>query len=255
MLGKLIKYDLKWILKLILIYCFLGIFFAVTGRLFGLIENSMFFDIISKVCNGISIAMLINAIVNAVIRGWVRVIHNLYKDESYLTHTLPIKKSTQFLSKALSILITMLIAVGVTISKDTIEFLKTSLNIITDSLNISIASLIITLSVLLFLQLIFITFSGIFGIILGNTFNRKKGLYTVLIGFLTYILANVIILLITLLLSLFNDNIYSILFGGTAVNVETLLTLSWVISAVYLVINTILYFVTNKIFNKGVNIE
>ena len=132
---------------------------------------------------------------------------------------------------------------------------KTSLNIITDSLNTSIASLIITLSVLLFLQLIFITFSGIFGIILGNTFNRKKGIYTVLIGFLTYICANVIILLITLLLSVFNDNIYSILFGGTAFNVETLLTLSWVISAVYLVINTILYFVTNKIFNKGVNIE
>ena len=69
------------------------------------------------------------------------------------------------------------------------------------------------------------------------------------------ILANVIILLITLLLSLFNDNIYSILFGGATVNVETLLTLSWVISAVYLVINTILYFVTNKIFNKGVKIE
>ena len=148
MLGKLIKYDLKWILKLILIYCSLGIFFSVTGRLFGLIENSMFFDIISKVCNGISIAMLINAVVNAAIRGWVRVTFNLYKDESYLTHTLPIKKNTQFLSKILSILITMLIAVVVTIagliimylSKDTMEFLKTSLNIITDSLNTSIAS-------------------------------------------------------------------------------------------------------------------
>ena len=113
MLGKLIKHDLKWILKLILIYCFLGIFFAVTGRLFGLIENSMFFDIISKICNGISIAMLINAIVNAVIRGWVRVIYNLYKDESYLTHTLPIEKNTQFLAKVLSILITMLIAIEV----------------------------------------------------------------------------------------------------------------------------------------------
>ena len=93
MLRKLIKYDLKWILKLILIYCSLGIFFAITGRLFGLIENSIFFDIISKVCNGISIAMLINAIVNAVIRGWVRVIFNLYRDESYLTHTLPLTKN------------------------------------------------------------------------------------------------------------------------------------------------------------------
>ena len=263
MLRKLIKYDLKWILKLILIYCSLGIFFAITGRLFGLIENSIFFDIVSKVCNGISIAMLINAVVNAVIRGWVRVIFNLYRDESYLTHTLPIKKNTQFLSKILSILITMLIAVGVTIigliimylSKDTIEFLKTSLNIISDSLNTSIASLIITLSVLIFLQIVFITFSGVFGIILGNTFNRKKGLYTVVIGFGTYMCASIVILLITLLLSLFNDNINSILFGGAAVNVETLLTLCWVISSVYLVLIGVLYFVANKIFNKGVNIE
>ena len=263
MLGKLIKYDLKWILKLILIYCSLGIFFAITGRLFGLIENSLFFDIISKVCNGISIAMLINAVVNAVIRGWVRVIFNLYRDESYLTHTLPIKKNTQFLSKILSILITMLIAVGVTIigliimylSKDTIEFLKTSLNIITDSLNTSVASLIITLSVLIFIQLVFITFSGVFGIILGNTFNRKKGMYTVVIGFGTYVCASVIVLLITLLSSLFNDNIYSILFGGAAVNVEGLLTLCWIISTVYLVLIGTLYFVANKVFNKGVNIE
>jgi len=207
--------------------------------------------------------MLINAVVNAVIRGWVRVTYNLYKDESYLTHTLPIKKSTQFLSKVLSILITMLIAVGVTIigliimylSKDTIEFLKTSLNIITDSLNTSITSLIITLSVLIFLQLVFITFSGVFGIILGHTFNCKKRIYTVVIGFGTYMCASVIILLITLLLSLFNDNIYSILFGGASVNIETFLTLSWVMSGAYLVLIGVLYFVTNKIFNKGVNIE
>ena len=141
------------------------------------------------------------------------------------------------------------------LSKDTIEFLKTSLNIITDSLNTSIATLIVTLSVLIFLQLVFITFSGVFGIILGHSFNRKKGMYTVLIGFGTYICASVIILLITLLLSLFNDNIYSILFGGASVNIETFLTLSWVISGAYLVLIGVLYFVTNKIFNKGVNIE
>ena len=67
---------------------------------------------------------------------------------------------------------------------------------------------------------------------------------------------NVIILLITLLLSVFNDNIYSILFGGTTFNVETLLTISWVISAVYLVIIAIFIFLLQiKYLIKGVNIE
>ena len=111
MLKNLIKYDLKWLMKIIVIFLILGFIFAGIGRLFSLIEDSVFFNILSSVCNGISISMFLNAIFNSVFRGWARFSINLYKDESYLTHTLPVTKSTHFLAKVLSIVISILLLV------------------------------------------------------------------------------------------------------------------------------------------------
>ena len=41
MLGKLLKYDFKWIYKLIAIFYILAVIFSVIGRAFGEIENSL----------------------------------------------------------------------------------------------------------------------------------------------------------------------------------------------------------------------
>ena len=102
MLKKLVKYDLKWLLKVIVIFLALGIFFATTGRLLDLISDSLVFSIVSAICKGAALSMLISGLFNLVIRSWVRIILNLYKDEAYLTHTLPIKRETHYLSKVLS---------------------------------------------------------------------------------------------------------------------------------------------------------
>ena len=107
MLRKLLKYDLKWIYKLIVIYYGLALVFAVIGRGLSLIDNSLVFDVISKISCGTSVAMMFNILINNIIRIWVRYINNVYKDESYLTHTLPVTKSEIYLSKVLSGLITM----------------------------------------------------------------------------------------------------------------------------------------------------
>ncbi len=55
-------------------------------------------------------SMVISALFNSVLRSWVRFIQNIYKDESYLTHTLPVEKNTIFLSKFLSAIITCLVS-------------------------------------------------------------------------------------------------------------------------------------------------
>ena len=92
MLGKILKYDLKWVYKLIVIFYFLAFIFSVIGRAFGEIENSLVFSIVSKISFGIAISMMVSSLINCVMRLWVRFIRNVYKDESYLTHTLPVKK-------------------------------------------------------------------------------------------------------------------------------------------------------------------
>ena len=70
-------------------------------------------------------------------RCWARFTKNIYGDESYLTHTLPIEKKTIFISKYLTSIITMLASTAVILivlfiayySKENIEWLKASLNL------------------------------------------------------------------------------------------------------------------------------
>ena len=94
MLGKLLKYDLKWSYKNLIIFYALSIILAIITRLMSLIENSIIFMVITKICSGTLIAIFVNIFINNFIRVWARVIRNLYKDESYLTHTLPVSRKT-----------------------------------------------------------------------------------------------------------------------------------------------------------------
>ena len=65
-------------------------------------------NIVGKVCSGVTISMIFNIIINNIMRLWARFGSNLYKDESYLTHTLPIDKKTLYLSKTLTSIIAIL---------------------------------------------------------------------------------------------------------------------------------------------------
>ena len=98
MLGKLLKYDLKWVYKLIIVFYCLAFIFSVIGRAFGTIENSLVFEIVSQIAFGTAISMMVSSLINTLMRSWVRFVRNLYKDEAYLTHTLPVKKQEIFAS-------------------------------------------------------------------------------------------------------------------------------------------------------------
>ena len=111
MLTKLLKYELKDRVKNLTAFYIIAIVFAVLTRLFFMIENSLVFEIIAKFCSGVTISMMFNIIINNVLRFWVRFRQTMYGDESYLTHTLPVNKSTLYSSKMISGLITMIISV------------------------------------------------------------------------------------------------------------------------------------------------
>ena len=107
MLKKLLKYDLEYNYKILVIFYLLAIFFAVFTRICFSIENSFIMNIIGKICSGTTIAMIFNILINNLMRLWVRFKYNFYGDESYLTHTLPIDRKTQYLSKTLASIITL----------------------------------------------------------------------------------------------------------------------------------------------------
>lgn len=105
MLVKLLKYDLKYMIKNMSIFYILSIFFSLTTRLLFHIEQSVIINIISQISVGCMFAMIANTLINTIMRSWIRFRDSLYKDESYLTHTLPVTKNDLFNSKFILTLI------------------------------------------------------------------------------------------------------------------------------------------------------
>lgn len=257
MLGKLLKYDLKWVYKLIVIYYGLALVFALIGRGFGLIENSFIFDFIGKFSCGVSVAMIFSILINNVIRIWVRYINNVYKDESYLTHTLPVTKSEIYLSKILTTLITMFTSIVVVLisliicywSDNLIDFIK----MIYPGISWSV---IILTGIVLVLELLFLVFLGLLAITIGYRSNHKKLVKSFACGFAIYMGLSFVSLGILFIVGLFNKNILDLF---TSMNpIVSMDILKWVLGVaaiVYLVYIILCNIICNKLLCKGVNVD
>ena len=113
MLKKLLKYDLEYIFKFLIIFYSLGLFFALFTRIFLSIDNSLACYVIGKICSGTTISMIFSIFINNLMRLWVRFKTHFYSDEAYLTHTLPISKTVHYLSKIVTAVISVFTSVSV----------------------------------------------------------------------------------------------------------------------------------------------
>lgn len=263
MLSKLLKYDLKWMIKIVCIYYVLGIIFAVLGRIFSLLPDSLIFNIIEGICKGAALSLVITGLINSVIRAWVRMVTNMYKDESYLTHTLPIDIKMHFLSKVLSVLIMVLLSVVAILStvfimyysKENLEILKTSINLISSGLDVSTFAFIFLVTVVVMLEIIYIVFVGFLGITIGHSFNNAKLGKSFLFGIIIYFGCNVISMFILLFGSIFSNNLFNAMFKGSEVEYGLLVTIMIVAIVLYSIYNVVIYLLTNKLLSKGVNVD
>ena len=262
MLKKLLKYDLKYCFKPLSIFYILAIIFSIVCRIIEGLNKSLVVVIIDKICSGIVIAMIVNIIINTFMRNWVRFITNVYKDESYLTHTLPVSKKQIFLSKFLSITITLLtsflVIIGclaiVLLNKDTWLILKQSLEASSVIFNGSVSSLVIVLIITIFFQFLTIAMSGILGIILGYKSNNYKTLKSIIFGIIIYILLSLISLGILYVTGLINPEFMNI-FKSININSSTLKNMLLVIVGIYVIYNILIYVIGNKLLNDGVNVD
>lgn len=264
MLKKLLKYDLKWIYKLVNIYYCLSFFFAVLTFFLSKIENSVLFSVLASISNGCTIAMVANCIINSIIRAWVRFKNNLYKDEAYLTHTLPVSLNMIYLSKVLAAIVSIFtsafvsaVCVVIAFWNNTaaIDYLKEMAESLSTSLNISFASMLICLFFELFLQLVFIMLVGYLGIILGHKLNRNKTLFSVIIAFALYLVFNMVSVCTVLIAGLLNDDIMNLIKTSAAIDVSTLKFLLLMAMLIYLVYNLFCYALGSKLLRKGVNVD
>lgn len=263
MLKYLLKYDLKYIFKFIIIFYSLALFFGTLARIFLSVENSLVMEIIGKICSGTAISMMFSILINNLMRLWVRFKQNLYGDESYLTHTLPVKKQTLYMSKIITAVISVFVSVIVIAltlyityySKENIELIKNLLLPFADIYESSVFKIILAFFVVFFLEFANILQAGFTGIILGHKMNGAKTGYSVLFGFLVYMATQVFSIAVMLIFALFNDNFMNLFVTESAIDIPTVKEVVYLAIAVYSISLIVIYFINQYLFKKGVNVD
>ncbi len=257
MLGKLVKYDLKWTYKLLIVFYILAIFFALVSRGLSLVDNSTIFSFLTQFSWGITISMIFNIVINNLMRLWVRLVNNVYKDESYLTHTLPVKKSDIYLSKVLAAFITLFTSALVIVASLLICFYSNDLlRIIKSMITDSVLVILIEVIVVVFLELLFLQILGYLAIIIGFRSNHNKIVKAIVYGFGLYMVSSIISVGILLIIGLFNAYIMNLFFTQNPSIAPSIL--KWVLLVaifIYTLYIIICNVIANKVLKLGVNVD
>ena len=260
MLGKLVKYDLKWINKLLVIYYLITFTFCILTRIFSNFTDNFFLNIIYLVIRGIAIAGFANVLINCIIRCWARLHANTYKDESYLTHTLPVEKSTLYNSKICSFIISIIITLVVILICFLIGFMDNGvLEFIRDVFrDKDLIFVIINLVIIVLLELIYMLFCGIIGMLFGHRYNDGRIMKSVFVGFILYFSVQFILLGLIYSVGLLSTDLNALLLNKTTDIVNPMGTLKSFVSlvvGVYLLFISLMYLVGRLLYVKGVNVE
>lgn len=263
MLKKLLKYELPGIFKFLSIFYVLSLLFSILTRLFLGIENSLVALIIGEIFRGAAISMMFSILINNFMRIWVRFRQNLYGDEAYLTHTLPVQKQTVYACKMVTALITMLVSLLVIFSSLLImlctgsfmEALKTVIQSVIENFNGNIWLLAAAFVLILFLEFVYILQSGFTGLILGHQKSNQKIGCSVLFGFLFYLAGQLVVLLAMGILALCSQEFKALLLSNRMPGLKTISLVLWVCALVYGILIVVGWVANARWLKNGVDVE
>lgn len=269
MLKKLLKYDLFDIYRVLWFFYALCLLFAVICRvLIPLSDISTFLYILSRICNGIFISMMINALVNNIFRVWGRFVVNFYHDEGYLTHTLPVSKTELYVSKTLASILSMigtfaviLLTVGLTYftdasSSNLMQGIRLFLTGLAEQFSVSAGWLIVLLAFLLMLQMISLLQAGFTGMILGYRKDSHRMAWSILFGLITYaIMQTVLIAFLFLIAAAGGGNLIRLFLENKTPSPDAVFGLILFSDIGYLAIALLITSLNASLFEKGVNLD
>ncbi len=263
MLNKLLKYDLKYMIKNMSIFYILAIFFSLTTRILFSLKETVIINIIGQISVGCMFAMLVNILINTMMRSWVRFRDSIYKDEAYLTHTLPVTKNDIYNSKFIETLIFFIFGFMIIIfclfiayyTKDRWLLLKSYIDTITIGLDFNTLLFVISMLSVISLEIFNAIQCGFLGIILGYKKNNNKIAFSVLFGFIAYILSQSFVLLLVFIVGLFNPSIMNLFKSNILLDTSSFKLLIILAIILYLLIIFLMSIICKKEFSKGVNIE
>ena len=262
MLKKLIKYDFIKMFYVLPYFYVATLFFAGLTRLVNVWQDIQFMFILGQIFQGTTIALMINSLINTVLAILIRSFRNsFYSDEGYLTHTLPVSKNQLLLSKFICALLVLTLTILVIIaslfiifySNEFIELLKILINSVAVGLNVSPIGFILLLAFTIFFQFLTLLLIGFASIVKGHSYNNGKIVKSFLWFAIFYVLSSILTLLIVALVLLISGNIADL--SATVMKAETFITLIVSALVIYFGYSVLFYFITNRLFNKGVNLD
>ena len=262
MLGKVIKYDMKYLNRLLVPYYLILIGMAGLIRLLGIIgEHNEAIKVTSTIIKVFFFVGVALVLVYTLVIVLKRFYDNTYKEEGYLTHTLPIKRGNVIDSKIILSVFYVIVGIGVmaltlliaVYSTELVETIKNILAEINLGFNISMAKLIIYMVLIVFSSYFSYLLMIMAGMSIGQTFNDKRTLWSVVFSVLIYYVSQIISTVVMLVFSFGKMNMLDIIkTGKEPVEFVTFtMGLSFALTAVLLVA----YYIIAKItLTKKLNI-
>jgi len=263
MLGKLLKYDLKSIFKVLIIFYTLSMIFGLLTRVFFSFRNSLVLEILGEISQGAAISMMCSTLINNIMRMWVRFKTHFYGDESYLTHTLPVEKRTHYLSKILTTVITLFVSFALIClvlftayySKENLLFFKNLLLPLVEIYDSTILGIIASFVFILFLEFINILQCGFTGIILGYRKNNAKIGFSVLFGAVAFFVSQVIIIAVLFGIAIFNKDFMNLFVTNNVMEIQTIKIMIYVSISCYTLVSLLICYINIRLFKKGVDVD
>ena len=245
------------------IFYILAIFFSITTRIFFSLEETYMIKLLGQISVGCMFSMVASILINTLMRSWVRFRDSIYKDEGYLTNTLPVTKNAIYNSKFIQTLIFFVVSFLIMIicliityyTKDRWLLLKDYINTITTGLEFNTVLFIINMLAVIFLEVFNAIQCGYLGIILGYQRNNSKIGFSVLFGFIAYLLSQGLVVLLMYIVGLFDKNIMSLFTNNIIVDTSSLKILFLLAIILYIIIIVLMNLLCKRILNKGINIE
>ncbi len=218
MLGKVLKYDLKSMGKslfplyagLIVLALVLKVISFITDSVsaFKFVYNIMFIFFIILVIGGLFYTFLVSI---------MRYYKNLYSDEGYLTHTLPVGTNSLLFSKVVSSLVYIVLSVIISFISiiivlgynDVVSVLKEGLEFFSLCFDMSVFSIAMWAIFFLLLSYICYVLMVYAGISLGNMHSKNKIVFSVIYTVVIYYITQMLGVLLIGIMFLVNPDIMS----------------------------------------------
>ncbi len=271
MFIHLLKQDLKYLIKPLLFYL-VAIFisagaFALTAYdttykvhesgTEVIIHASGFVQFLHTFFQNAAFALGIGLVITVATRFWYYFKQNIYGDPAYLTHTLPVRRTTIWSAKFCALILISLLSLGgiilaIFISGQASGFFNLgALQNPEDNTFL----FYLTLFCGALLQLIFTTLCGVTGIIVGQRSPKHSGMQVIIAGVACYFLGAILMVSGLGIWSLFNPAINDYIFTNQlAPTMNFMTSLLAFISLLYFIFIVVLYFIDRKLLTK-INID